>query len=217
MRLDHLLSKELISIRPHILGVAGVLALWGGCSSSGVLLVLVAEAMPRPYASGVVAHGWNIDEEFLSRVLEASTSTSSPACRRGVRGWNVEGVRGWACQAHCWVLRQPACPPLWGCRGFLEVRVTGSRSYLLVSSLLGPSGPWCVVVSGVVSGVGWWVRPLLENCIVDASIFEFFQDCDRGTYDHGSLTCGCCFVVFLGFCDFVLLKFFRAHWWMPWH
>jgi hypothetical protein len=25
--------------------------------------VLVAEAMPRPYASGVVAHGWNIDEE----------------------------------------------------------------------------------------------------------------------------------------------------------
>jgi hypothetical protein len=26
-------------------------------------LVLVAEAMLRPYASGMVAHGWNIDEE----------------------------------------------------------------------------------------------------------------------------------------------------------
>jgi len=25
--------------------------------------VLVAEARPRPYASGMVAHGWNIDEE----------------------------------------------------------------------------------------------------------------------------------------------------------
>jgi hypothetical protein len=33
----------------------------------------------------------------------------------------------------------------------------------------------------VVSRVAWWVRPLLENCIVDASIFEFFQDCDRET------------------------------------
>jgi len=42
-----------------------VLALRGGCSSSEVLLVLVAEAMLRPYASGVVAHGWNIDEESL--------------------------------------------------------------------------------------------------------------------------------------------------------
>ena len=26
---------------------------------------------------------------------------------------------------------------------------------------------------------------MLENCIVDASIFDFFQDCDRGTYGHG--------------------------------
>ena len=33
----------------------------------------------------------------------------------------------------------------------------------------------------VVSRVAWWVRPLLENCIVDASIFEIFQDCDRET------------------------------------
>lgn len=51
MRLDHLLSKELISIRPHRVGTPA----FG--------LVLVAEAMPRPYVSGVVAHGWNIDEE----------------------------------------------------------------------------------------------------------------------------------------------------------
>jgi len=35
--------------------------------------VLVAEAMPRPYVSGVVAHGWNIDEELPVRVLAAST------------------------------------------------------------------------------------------------------------------------------------------------
>ena len=28
-----------------------------------------------------------------------------------------------------------------------------------------------------VYGSPEWVRPLLENCIVDASIFEFFQDC----------------------------------------
>ena len=62
MRLDHLLSKELISTRPHIVGVAGPLY---GARSSGRWLVLVAEARPRPYASGVVAHGWNIDEESL--------------------------------------------------------------------------------------------------------------------------------------------------------
>lgn len=32
---------------------------------------------------------------------------------------------------------------------------------------------------------------------MDASIFEFFQDCDREMDDHGSLACGCCFVVIL--------------------
>jgi hypothetical protein len=48
VRLDHLLSKELISIiEPYGL--------------------VVAEARPRPYASGVVAHGWNIDEESPDR------------------------------------------------------------------------------------------------------------------------------------------------------
>lgn len=43
-------------------GVAG----WPfGVLLFGVVLVLVAEARPRPYASGVVAHGWNIDEGSL--------------------------------------------------------------------------------------------------------------------------------------------------------
>ena len=55
MRLDHLLSKELISTRPHTVGTP--------TSSTEHRLVLVAEARPRPYASGMVAHGWNIDEE----------------------------------------------------------------------------------------------------------------------------------------------------------
>jgi len=66
--------------------------------------VLVAEARPRPYASGVVAHGWNIDEEPLRAVLEAST----PASPSGGAGWNAEGAGVVACRAHCWVLRQPA-------------------------------------------------------------------------------------------------------------
>jgi len=46
-------------------------------------LVLVAEARPRPYASGVVAHGWNIDEEPPRAVLEASTPVSPLGVRAG--------------------------------------------------------------------------------------------------------------------------------------
>ena len=42
----------------------------------------------------------------------------------------------------------------------VRVRVTRFVSY--------PAGLLVVVVR-----VAWWVRPLLENCIVDASIFEF--------------------------------------------
>lgn len=79
MRLDHLLSKELISIRPHTVGTP--------TSSSERGLVLVAEAAPRPFVSGVVAHGWNIDEEspcpgwLLVRLVRL--------LREVVTGWNV--------------------------------------------------------------------------------------------------------------------------------
>jgi hypothetical protein len=59
-------------------------------------------------------------------------------------------------------------------------------------------------------GFAWWVRPLLENCIVDASIFEIFQDCDREMYDHGSLACGCCFVVILVSVIVVLPEVFKG-------
>jgi hypothetical protein len=157
--------------------------------------------MPRPYASGVVAHGWNIDEESLigcSKLVRLRLLLrAGGVCGAGT--WRVVwvGVR----QAHCWVLRQPAagsglhgwCSFLRvravlvgagsrGCRVFLEVRVTGSH----------PDQPACRCWW---LRVAWWVRPLLENCIVDASIFEFFQDCDREAYGHGLLVCGCCFVV----------------------
>lgn len=60
----------------------------------------------------------------------------------------------------------------------------------------------------MVVRVAWWVRPLLENCIVDASIFEFFQDCDRETYGHGLDACGCCFVVILVSVIVVLFEVF---------
>ena len=70
---------------------------------------------------------------------------------------------------------------------------------------------WC-------HGFAWWVRPLLENCIVDASIFEFFQDRSM-MIDHeasaGWWVVGECVV--LVSVIVVLLKFLRAHWWMPWH
>ena len=76
----------------------------------------------------------------------------------------------------------------------------------LPSTLLGPETTGELVPSGVGVGCFWfeygslgschtrrlcwlwchgcagWVRPLLENCIVDASIFEIFQDCDRGIW-----------------------------------
>ncbi|GHH80446.1 hypothetical protein GCM10017772_48580 [Promicromonospora soli] len=91
MRLDHLLSKELISIRPHIVGVAGCLF--------GAGLVLVAEATHGPHVLVVVAHGWNIDEELL-------VQRTRPV--RPLGGWNAEVVVGVVRRAHCWVLRQPA-------------------------------------------------------------------------------------------------------------
>ena len=81
MRLDHLLSKELISIRPHIVGTPAVLR---------GERVLVAEAMHEPSVLVVVAHGWNIDEELPVMVLAASTPL--------LGGWNVVGVS--------WVIRQ---------------------------------------------------------------------------------------------------------------
>jgi hypothetical protein len=49
--------------------------------------VLVAEAMPRPYVSGVVAHGWNIDEESPLSGVAASTPVL-------VTGWNAAVVGG---------------------------------------------------------------------------------------------------------------------------
>lgn len=69
-----------------------------------------------------------------------------------------------------------------------------------------------------VYGLPEWVRPLLENCIVDASIFEFFQDCSVMIAGEGSLLCGGRpgHVVLVSVIV-VLLKFLRAHWWMPWH
>ena len=151
--------------------------------------MLVAEARPRPYASGVVAHGWNIDEEPPRAVLDASTP-----CSR-LRGSGLERcgcLWGLACRAHCWVLRQPAagsCRPgriirdrcgwvgSWRVGCFWRTRVIRLWSYSL--------GRCVSVVLVGCPQVAWWVRPLLENCIVDASIFDFFQDCDREMLGHG--------------------------------
>ncbi len=108
--------------------------------------------------------------------------------RPPLEGWNVESAGWMACRAHCWVLRQPATG---SCRPgrIIRDRCGWAGSWSSVSGL--STGHWFVVIPAgmVLSGVcrvwcprvGWWVRPLLENCIVDASIFEFFQDCDRET------------------------------------
>ncbi len=60
--------------------------------------------------------------------------------------------------------------------------------------LEGHGSPGCTRTSrlaGVgVCGLPGWVRPLLENCIVDASIFEFFQDCSVMIAGEGSLLFG---------------------------
>ncbi len=71
--------------------------------------------------------------------------------------------------------------------------------------------------TSLLAGVGgcgslWWVRPLLENCIVDASIFEFFQD--RSTMIAGegftSGGVGCRRVCCLGFCDCSVAEVFKG-------
>jgi hypothetical protein len=69
VRLDHLLSKELISTT----GPGGSLPGRTVCPPGDACGVVVAEARPRPHASGVVAHGWNIDEESPGLVTAAST------------------------------------------------------------------------------------------------------------------------------------------------
>ena len=56
-----------------------------------------------------------------------------------------------------------------------------------------------------------WVRPLLENCIVDASIFEFFQDCFVMVAGKGSLLwVDCCGACCLGFCDCSVAEVFKG-------
>lgn len=169
MRLDHLLSKELFSI----IG-AGRLA--GG---------VVAEARPRPCASGVVAHGWNIDESLpcgvgvlvrrrllvgtcawswgrgsMSTLLgpEATGRGTSPSSPVRVRPWGEGLPSGGDClrvvaavvAAFGWGLVLVGC--LW------EVRVIRWCADQPACRW------WCMRCA-------WWVRPLLENCIVDASIF----------------------------------------------
>lgn len=55
--------------------------------------VLVAEARPRPCASGVVAHGWNIDEEspcwwlLLVRLVGGGLVSLLGGLERGGRRW----------------------------------------------------------------------------------------------------------------------------------
>ena len=106
------------------------------------------------------------------------------------------------------VVTAASTPALWVGRNVVVTVRGDSPSTLLgpeatgrlVSRLLVPSGVvwgggWVPSVSGGHGSLGrtqtsrqvrcwcvrdaWWVRPLLENCIVDASIFEFFQDRSR--------------------------------------
>lgn len=156
--------------------------------------MLVAEARPRPYASGVVAHGWNIDEESPCLWVAASTPVL-------VTGWNAVLVDGWGSPStllgpeatghgigSSWVVAGSfgvgGC--VWG-RGPGGVECFwwyGSSGRGHTSRLVWWWWSWCA----------WWVRPLLENCIVDASIFDFFQDCDRETWVlhvWPAFGCGC--------------------------
>jgi hypothetical protein len=97
--------------------------------------------MLRPYASGVVAHGWNIDEELLVR------------CSRLVRpffgGWNAGGAGGVVRQAHCWVLRQPAGSPCGEGVGVCFWFEYGSSGRGYTRQLAGCGAHGCLVGSSV--------------------------------------------------------------------
>ena len=82
---------------------------------------------------------------------------------------------------------------------FLDVRVAGWRSYRREGLF---SSGWCSLVA-------WWVRPLLENCIVDASIFEFYQD-DLVTCRVPFVVSWLWLLVFLGFCDCSVVEVFKG-------
>ena len=145
MRLDHLLSKEHADLRLGSLGC-------GGAPRS------------RTHVSCGVAHGWNING-FDARALVGLALLVQLHLFLLFGGVGVAGtwgrVCGGGCQARCWVLRDRTgnwCGFSWW-----------SAPGLQTAGRVGVCGR-CGLV-----GVGVWVwwRSYVENCIVDASIFEF--------------------------------------------
>src|SRR5690606_39168590 len=101
------------SIRPLHSGGLPACPVWVALRS---VLVLVAEARPRPFASGVVAHGWNIDEESPCRWLKLVR----PAC--GVGTWRllVGGLLSTLLGPEATGLG-PGSSPVWGLWGWVGV------------------------------------------------------------------------------------------------
>lgn len=156
MRLDHLLSKEL-QRAPVALASSGVGVVCGGHG-------------PRRSRVGVVAHGWNIDEERRSWVVSVPAGWWSwSSCFGGVVRLLVPVVEhhgsGSGFDEHT-VGSSGHRPPVGGVPG------TGrSVDREPLASVMG----W---VGGSGAGRGRW---LFENCTVDASIFELIKRCDPAT------------------------------------
>ena len=93
MRLDHLLSKELLAT--------------GCCACMGVVVV-VSVAHCAGVCSAVGAHGWNINESFFGMVFCAVSWCEYGNVRLPLWGvwccWeSVPGCGVWGlCLAHCW-------------------------------------------------------------------------------------------------------------------
>ena len=151
------------------------------------------------------AHGWNVNGWWPGGLVSSPGSTPFPFAFVVGVGWSPGvGVVPWS-MAHCWVLRQqalPLTPPCGGCGGWL---------------LSGPGRGCATRFSLVPWGWGgvWWRRLtglLFGNCIVDASILQFFCRSSDFFRDPGAAA----LVVVPGFFDHALLglfvvKFSRAH------
>ena len=139
-----------------------------GGLTAGVGGVVVAPRS-QPYVLCGDAHGWNVNGfDARLRWPAASLVQLSCSCLVLLRGcwvgvWWWERGGGWllgGCQARCWVLRDHVA-------GWCGV----SGGPRLVRKLRRfPAFGWGVVWVWVV----WvWCCSYVENCIVDASIFEF--------------------------------------------
>jgi hypothetical protein len=112
----------------------------------------------------------------------------------------------------CWLWWLPVWGLLWLVRGWGSHIVGCLRYHVFVLSVCWVGVVFAGFCSVPVVGVGWGLGVLVENWIVDASIFVAVS-CARAV-------CACVSGVFFWVCGCVWCVWWqvmKGTWWMPWH